>query len=360
MASPAAPVLPSHVKTVLVTGAGGFVGQRLLSSLLSLYPSITVVATDMRPPPIPSRLSVSVKAEERVVSLAADLGDPISIATLFEGRKVDLVFALHGIMSGGSEADFELGYRVNVDSHLALLKYTTKHHKDERQGAPLPIYIYISGLAVYGGPACEPKADVNGDDTPLYPETSYGVAKAITELYVYDYTRKNYVDGRIMRLPTVAIRAGAPSSAASSFISGLIREPLQGKRSECPVANGLDDPNLDEIPVYLSRVKTIIHNILFSSTVPAASFPAHSRCVNIPGVSTTTRGILDALVEVGGPDALKLVDFKKDEKVLAIMAHWPGSFRNEAALALGFHRDDVVTGFADAVRDFKAELEEAK
>lgn len=130
---PASPILPSHVKvcsffslrppyflrslaprvfqTILVTGAGGFVGQRLLSSLLSLYPSITIVATDMRPPPIPSGLSASAKAEERIVSLAADLGDPVSIATLFEGRKVDVVFALHGIMSGGSEADFELGYR---------------------------------------------------------------------------------------------------------------------------------------------------------------------------------------------------------------------------------------------------------
>lgn len=96
--------------------------------------------------------------------------------------------------------------------------------------------------------------------TPLFPETSYGTAKAITELYAFDYARKNFVDTRILRLPTVAIRAGAPSSAASSFISGMIREPLQGLPSECPVATGLDDTALDTVPIYLSRAITVFDN----------------------------------------------------------------------------------------------------
>ena len=177
------------------------------------------------------------------------------------------------------------------------------------------------------------------------------------ELYLFDYSRKGYLDGRILRLPTVAIRAGAPSSAASSFISGLIREPLMGKRSLCPVATGPDDPNLSRFPVYLSRVSTIIHNFVYALSLPTSAFPSHSRTVNLPGITTTPRLILDALAAVGGPEAMALVDYEKDDKILHIMKAWPGAFTNEAALKMGFVRDDPETGFEDAVKDFKRELE---
>lgn len=174
---------------------------------------------------------------------------------------------------------------------------------------------------------------------------------------MYDYTRKGYLDGRILRLPTVAIRAGAPSSAASSFISGLIREPLSGKRSLCPVADGPDDPNLTKFPVYLSRVSTIIHNFIYAASLPSSVFSKHSRTVNLPGITTTPAGILAALRAVGGEEAMSLVDFERDDKVLHIMSAWPGSFENETALKLGFVRDSTETGFTDAVKDFKRELE---
>lgn len=236
-----------------------------------------------------------------------------------------------------------------------------------------------------GGPKCLPEANVEPDTTPLFPETSYGTGKAIIELYLFDYSRKGYLDGRILRLPTVAIRAGAPSSAASSFISGLIREPLMGKRSLCPVAEGPEDPNLTKFPVYLSRVSTVrpnhsnvarpwsgcradtpstpcfrpqvIHNFIYAVSLPASVFPTHSRTVNLPGITTTPRLILDALAAVGGPEATALVDFEKDDKILHIMKAWPGSFENKTALELGFIRDDPATGFEDAVRDFKRELD---
>jgi hypothetical protein len=192
---------------------------------------------------------------------------------------------------------------------------------------------------------------------------------------------------------------------------------LQGQRADCPVANGLDDSNLDDKPVYLSRVKTVcplcpslaptppllipscssvssqvIHNIIYSLSIPASSFPAHTRSVNVPGITITTRSILDALTSVGGKEALDLVDFKRDEKVrlsspwlsaphlclsstsqsvsandrclivalaqvLHIMKSWPGSFKNEEALKLGFLRDDPKTGFESAVKDFAESLE---
>ncbi|CED85198.1 Putative NAD-dependent epimerases [Phaffia rhodozyma] len=345
--------LPSHVQTILITGAGGFVGQQLLISLSESFPNINFIITDVRAPSIPASID---QFKQRIASLGADLSNKDEVKNLFEGRQIDAIYAVHGIMSGGSEANFDLGYQVNVDSHTALLAATRAHHIQARQGSPLPLYVYVSGLAVYGGEKCIPEAEIEPETTPLFPETSYGTAKAICELYVFDYTRKGFIDGRIIRLPTVAIRSGAPSSAASSFISGLIREPLQGQRSECPVADSIDDPNLDNFPLYLSRVSTVIHNFIHVLSLPASAFPSYSRTVNFPGITVTTRDIIEALAVVGGSEALNLIDFKKDPKVLSIMAFWPGSFNQQAALSLGFIRDDPKTGFLDAVRDFQAEL----
>lgn len=133
------------LQTVLITGAGGFVGQRLLLSLLERFPDLNIVLTDIAAPKIPR--SLHGKADQ-IVSLAADLTEPKDLAKVFAGRRIDSVVALQGLMSLGSEADFALGYSVNVDSHVALLKATTAHHRDVRGDAPLPIYVFASGLAV--------------------------------------------------------------------------------------------------------------------------------------------------------------------------------------------------------------------
>ncbi|ORY32634.1 hypothetical protein BCR39DRAFT_523291 [Naematelia encephala] len=344
--------LPAHVKTVLITGAGGFVGQKLAQLLLDLFPSIKVITTDIVQPP---SLSDDPK---RFKAVKADLGDSAQVEGLFHGEVIGGVFALHGIMSGGCEANFELGYKVNVDSHLVLLRATHAHSQKTDQR---PVYVFVSSLAVYGGPKCTPTSYVVPKDTPVLAGSSYGVEKQIMELYVYDYGRKGYLDTRAVRLPTVAIRSGAPSTAASSFISGLIREPLQNQPSICPIASSLSDPILDEMPVYVSRTRTVVRNIAYAMCMPENQFKkGESRSINLPGIKVTPRQIIDALIEHGGKEKLDLVEFKKDPAVIAICQTWAGDYDSSDAQAMGFQVDDTTSGFSDAVKDFKDELAAAK
>jgi len=277
--------------------------------------------------------------------------------------RIQGIFALHGIMSGGSESDFTLGYAVNIFSHMKLLAQVAGHAGTRPAGEPLPVYVNTSSLAVYGGAKATPLSTVIPEDTPLVPETSYGVAKSVTEMIVYDYSRKGFINGRTVRLPTVTVRTGAPSSAASSFISGLIREPLQGLESICPVAGSPTDPILDNMPIWVTRSKTVVENILYAITLDEKKLleaggkdVGKLRTVNLPGFHVTTNEILAALKHAGGQKALDLVKFEKDAKVIAICETWPGNFDNTIALSMGFKVDDPKTGFADAVGDFVQEL----
>lgn len=216
-------------------------------------------------------------------------------------------------MSGGAEANFELGWSVNLDSHVSLLKTTHAHAKSTQTK---PLYVFVSSLAIYGGPKCLPESYVVPADTPPLPQTSYGIQKHIMEMYVYDYGRKGYLDTRAVRLPTVAIRSGAvshpylkilivsevvgvdvkPSSAASSFISGLIREPLQGQRATCPIADSEEDEVMDKMPFYVSRSKTVTRNIAWAMCMPESNFvQGQGRTINIPGIKITPRQIVQAL-----------------------------------------------------------------
>lgn len=341
--------LPSHIETVLLTGAGGFVGREITKLMLELYPKLRIITTDIVEPP---RLT----EDSRLRVVKADLGKETDIESLFKDEKVGGLIALHGIMSGASESNFELGYAVNVDSHVKLLK-AARTHSEKVLGRRM-VYVFISSLAVYGGPKCKPTDYVLPNDTPIIPGTSYGVEKTISELYAYDYARRGYLDARSCRLPTVAIRTGAPSSAASSFISGLIREPLQGIESVCPVADSWEDKMLDDMPVYLSRAKTVFRNIVWGLCMPEENFKygKGDRSINIPGISVTPRQIIQALVDNGGEEKLKLVSYKKDPAVIAICETWAGNYDNSVERKMGFEVDDEKTGFSDAVADFKEEL----
>lgn len=263
-------------------------------------------------------------------------------------------------MSGGSEANFELGYAVNVDSHVKLLA-AARRHSDTVLGRRM-VYCFISSLAVYGGPKCKPTDHVIPDATPIIPGTSYGVEKTISELYAFDYGRRGYLDTRSLRLPTVAVRTGAPSTAASSFISGLIREPLQGLPSTVPIADGPQDALVDGMPVYLTRAKTVFRNIVWGLCMPEDNFRfgKGDRSINIPGITVTTRQILAALEEHGGSDALKLISWKKDPAVIAICETWAGSYDCSEFLKMGFEVDDQERGYSLAVKDFKEELDAEK
>jgi len=342
------PVLPKHLKTVLITGAGGFVGDRLTTYLLTHYADIKLILCDIRAPPS--------RPGGRVTCIGADLTNPTEATKLFEHGRVDGVFALHGIMSGGSEQNFDFGYKVNIDSHRYLLEATRQHGAKFPNDAKI-LYVLTSSLAVYGGPKALPESHVDPDSTPITPESSYGTAKAIMEMFVFDYTRKGFIDGRSVRLPTVSVRAGAPSSAASSFISGLIREPLQGEASVCPITDDPNDPILDSMRIWVGSPKGVVRNIVYTITVPAEKYPKHHRSINIPGITITTREILNALAKHGGPSATKLVTYKLEPQTYAICRTWAGSYDNTLAFQLGYENPDEKNGFDGAVADFKEELE---
>jgi nucleoside-diphosphate-sugar epimerase len=217
---------------IAITGGAGFLGRRLAGLLLQDPTVEHIVLAD----------AVAATGLESFPRLSAQRGDISSRAAadaVVAGA--DIIFHLAAVVSGSAEADFDLGMRVNLDGTRTLLEAA-------RSGGRKPIFVFASSLAVFGSAA----GSVVGDDTPVQPLSSYGIQKAIGELLVSDYTRKAFVDGRVVRLPTVCVRPGRPNGAASSFVSGIIREPLNGERFSCPVEPGLE--------LWLSSPGTAIEN----------------------------------------------------------------------------------------------------
>lgn len=264
-------------------------------------------------------------------------------------------------MSGGSETNFDLGYAVNVDSNVTLLRAAYAHAQATNQTGPSAphklSYVFVSSLAIYGGDKCKPTDRVIPEDTPLIPGTSYGVEKNIVELYVYDYGRRGWLDAKSVRLPSVVVRSGAPSTAASSFFSGLIREPLQGIETVLPIAKDINDPLLDQMGLYITKVSTVIRNIAYAGVVPDSVFKkGESRSVNLPGVKITPRQILQALEKHAGKKALDLVTYKVDPAVLAICETWAGDYDSTDSQSKGFQVDSQELAYDEAVEEFKKEI----
>ena len=304
---------------ILITGGAGFLGQRLAKQLL-LNPDVTrLILADLYLPPTPGN-------DRRVQPVQADLTDSSAVQSLIT-PEISVVYHLAAIVSGQAEADFDLGMRVNCDGTRHLLEAV-------RHQVPGAIFIFASSLAVFGGelPA------VITPDTVVKPQSSYGTQKAISELWVNDYTRKGFIDGRVLRLPTVCVRPGKPNAAASSFASGIIREPLAGEKAVCPVDLSL--------PLWLSSPSTVIANLVHAQTLTSAQF-SDTRTLNLPGLTITVQAMIDALGEVAGVQALKQIQYEPDEKISRIVASWPSEFEVERAIALGFKRDRT---FQDIIR----------
>jgi nucleoside-diphosphate-sugar epimerase len=311
---------------ILVTGGSGFLGQRLIRALCTrgrqqdangaLREIEGIVALDAMSAP-------SAVTDARVRYLNGDLTDPAMIAAAFDAG-VDSVFHLAAVVSGAAEADFDLGMRVNLDGIRVLLEAC------RRLPAP-PRLVFASSVAVYGGAL----PDVVTDTTTPAPQSSYGVQKLIGELLVGDYTRRGFIDGRALRLPTIVVRPGKPNAAASSFASGIIREPLAGVEAICPVA--------ESTALWLMSPTTAIDNLLHAHETPAAAWGT-TRAVNLPGLTASVREMLDALKIVGGDSAANRVRFEVDERIARIVYGWPARFDAALARELGFLRDaDIVS-----------------
>src|SRR5258708_4662106 len=199
---------------ILITGGGGFIGSRLAGALKARDPTARITLLDV---------AIAPALASRFESLVGDVASPAVLEKAL-GGDTDSVFHLAAVVSGGAEADFDLGYRVNFDGTKNLLEAC-------RKLARPPRFVYASSVAAFGGVLPE----VLDDSTTPAPQTSYGTQKVIGEYLVADFTRKGFVDGRSLRLPTIVVRPGKPNLAASSFASAIIHEPLPGVHCPCPV-----------------------------------------------------------------------------------------------------------------------------
>ncbi|KAL4878686.1 hypothetical protein BJY04DRAFT_195411 [Aspergillus karnatakaensis] len=238
-------------------------------------------------------------------------------------------------MSSGSEANFDLGMTVNVDATRKLLEAL-------RATCPGVRVIYSSSQAVYGLPLPE----VVNDSVIPTPQSSYGAEKIICETLVNEYTRRGFITGFTLRFPTISVRPGRPTAAASSFLSGMIREPLDGEECVIPV----EDRSFRS---WLCSPKILVHNLILTLSLPADSLPSHIRQINVPGISVTVQEMMDALVKVGGQEKLALLKEKEDPTLRPILDSWPTRFDNAQAIALGMKRD---SSFEEAVRDYHISL----
>ncbi|KKZ65939.1 alcohol dehydrogenase [[Emmonsia] crescens] len=311
--------------SILMTGAGGFIGQELTASLLNTTPlDTTLTITDVTSaPPIPASAS---KHTSRVTSIQADLTSHDVVDSLIDPsssppRRYDVVYILHGIMSSGSEANFDLGMNVNL--------FATQYILDRlRRTMPGVKVVYTSSLAVYGPTA--PGFVITERNMPQMPTSSYGMEKMVIELLLNDYSRRGFLDGRAVRLPTVTVRAGAPTQAASSFASGILREPLNGLKSVLPVKK--------ETELWICSPYTVVRNLIHAKDVPKEAF-GDSRSVNLPGIKVSVQEMLDVLEEVGGREKRTLVEERYDEDVDRIVQGWSPNFDITWARLLGFYED---------------------
>jgi len=251
----------------------------------------------------------------------------------------DVVFHLAAAVSADCEADFDLGIHANLESGYALFEAC--------RALPRPtILVFASSLAVYGQWPGQPLPEVVTDQTLPTPRSSYGVQKFILEQLLTDYTRKGFINVRPVRLVTVSVRPGRPNGAASSFLSGIIREPLAGRRAICPVPADTE--------VALASPARTIEGLLRAAAVSAAAF-GPPIAMNLPAVRTTVGDMVEALSVVAGPAAASLIDWKPDPAIGAIVAGWPARLETARAAALGLSADpdfaSIVRAYVDETGD---------
>ena len=306
---------------VVITGGAGFLGMRLARALIAR--GFLIDASGVRRE-LTSLTLLDVVApaaaiqDSRVEAIVGDLADPAVVARALPVA-TDSVFHLAAVVSGQAEAEFDTGMRVNVDATRALLERC-------RNLASPPKFVFASSLAVFGGSLPDPVTD----DAPITPQTSYGSQKAMAELLVYDMTRKGFIDGRSLRLPTVTVRPGKPNKAASSFASGVIREPCNGIDAICPVG--------PKTQMWVISPRAVVDNLVAGHDVPGSSF-TDTRSVNVPGLRVSVEEMIGALRRVAGDRVAARVRVVIDPTIDRIVQTWPANFASLRGLSFGMQPD---------------------
>ncbi len=319
---------------VVITGGAGFLGRRLAHALLERG---TLAGPDGQPRAIGEIVLLDVvehpaSDDPRVRTVTGDIASTALLHDVVD-PKTSSVFHLAAIVSGMAEADFDLGMRINVGATRGLLDVC-------RAGRQRPRVVFTSSVAVFGGEL----PPIVSEDTALNPQTSYGVQKAIGELLITDYTRKGFIDGRALRLPTISVRPGRPNAAASSFASGVVREPVKGEEAICPVS--------PETRVWLASPKAAVESLIRAHDIESDALGIR-RALNVPGISVTAREMVAALERVAGRDVAARVRWEKDARIERMMNGWPGALDDRRARALGFPADEsfdaVIRQYMDSI-----------
>ncbi len=317
---------------VFITGGGGFLGHRLARTLLERG---TLTGHDGKAAPITQIKLLDTafppEVDARLQCVQGDLSAPGTIAAALESDTAS-VFHLAAVVSAGAEADFELGMRVNLDGTRALLEAC-------RALARPPRLIFASSVAAFGGEL----PPILGDATTPAPQTSYGTQKVIGEYLITEYSRRGFLDGRCLRLPTIVVRPGKPNLAASSFASAILREPLGGQTYDCPLP--------ETTGIWLLSPRKVTEAFVHAHELPESAWGSN-RVLNLPGITVTIRQAIDELRRIAGPEVAGRVRFKVDARIKAIVDTWPVRFDTPRAVALGFGADpDIKSVINDHIRE---------
>ena len=301
---------------VLITGATGMLGRKLVDHLCTMQilgerPISAMTLVDIETPAKPD-------VSWNVSSFAGDISDQNFVNSLI-ANKPDYIFHLAAIVSGEAEQNFTKGYSVNFDGTRLLLEAV-------RANSYCPKFLMTSSIAVFGAPF----PDKITDEFFTTPLTSYGVQKACSELLLMDYSRKGFLDGIAIRLPTIVIRPGKPNLAASGFFSNILREPLSGKEAILPVSR--------EIRHWFASPKAAIGFLLHAAEINT-DIIGPRRALTMPGISATVGEMIDALAKVAGPKRVKLIREEPDESIDLIVRNWAQDFDARQALDFGFVAD---------------------
>ena len=305
---------------ILIIGAAGMVGRKLTAGLVKAGQvggkeiAKLTLADVIKPEPVPHTGAVE--------TIATDLSAPGAAQALIASRP-DLIFHLAAIVSGEAEADFEKGYRINLDGTRLLLEAI----RLEGLSRPyFPKLVFTSSIAVFGAPFPE----AIGDEFFCTPLTSYGTQKAIAELLLNDYSRRGFVDGIGIRLPTIVIRPGKPNLAASGFFSSILREPLSGQEAVLPVSR--------DVRHWFASPRAAVGFLLHAAELDTQAL-GWRRTLSAPGLSATVGEEIEALRRVAGDKAVRLIREEPDEKIIRMVAGWPRNFDTRRAISLGFRAE---------------------
>jgi nucleoside-diphosphate-sugar epimerase len=314
---------------IIITGGGGMLGQKLARLLAERGKqrgqAIThlALADIVDPKPVEAPFPVSCHK--------LDITDRAALDALF-AEGVDVIYHLAAVLSGQAEAEFDLGMRINLQGSINIFEAA-------RALSTCPVVVFSSTLAVYGG---EIPDDIV-DWTQLNPQTSYGSAKAAAEMLLTDYSRRGFLDGRGPRLPTISIRPGKPNKAASSFMSSIFREPLQGQEAICPVGK--------DYPHYYLSPKRCVENLYHAAEIEAGAL-GMNRCFVLPGRTHRIGEMVEAMRRVAGDGPVNLIRWEPDPEIQKIVLGWKAFITPAKAEKLGFVND---ADFEENIRIFLEE-----